>query len=116
MKSIPNIRNIMRKGPKFYWTLAMLKKEALKYGSRNDWRKANCGSYCSAYRQELLDECCSHMIPTRSGKRWIVLSNQIYSSLSQVAKVLGVKRQKVHYHLVTGKELLGHKLSYYDWE
>ncbi len=43
------------------WTNEMLRKEALKYNSRVEFRKNNESAYLSAWNRDLLDEICGHM-------------------------------------------------------
>lgn len=52
----------MIKKPSNYWTFEKCKEAALKYNSRNDFRKKCRGSYHSATKNEWLDEICSHMM------------------------------------------------------
>lgn len=46
--------------PSGYWTLETCKAEALKYKTRNDWKKNRLG-YDAALLNGWMDECCSHM-------------------------------------------------------
>ena len=51
---------------RFYWTLKLLKQEALKYKTRGEFQKKNNAAYNSARRKGLLDKICGHMISIRS--------------------------------------------------
>ena len=51
---IPNAYNIP-------WTIEELKKEALLYGARNDFKKGNEGAYATARKHGIIEEICSHM-------------------------------------------------------
>ena len=51
----------MDKKVKGYWTFDKVKEEALKYLNRNDFNKLSKSAYLSAYRNNWLDEVCSHM-------------------------------------------------------
>lgn len=51
----------MGKKIKGYWTFEEVKKEALKYISRNDFNKLSKSAYLAAHRNGWLDDVCSHM-------------------------------------------------------
>lgn len=42
------------------WDEKMIRKEALKYNTRNDFKKGS-NAYRSAQRKGILDDVCSHM-------------------------------------------------------
>ena len=48
------------------WTNEMLKEEALKYNTKNDFRKGSMGAHSASIRRGLLNEICSHMIIKRN--------------------------------------------------
>jgi len=48
--------------PNNYWTFEKLKEEALKFERRVDFQKMNNSAYTIAYKQNILDEICEHMI------------------------------------------------------
>ncbi|UOL51350.1 hypothetical protein [Vibrio phage XZ1] len=52
-------------GSTLKWSLKKLKKDALKYKSRSEWRLNSIGAYSAAHKRGLLDECCAHMESTR---------------------------------------------------
>lgn len=43
------------------WTIDELKNDALKYKTRNEWRKSS-SKYQIALKRDLMDECCAHMV------------------------------------------------------
>jgi isopentenyldiphosphate isomerase len=45
-----------------YWTKEKCQEEALKYNSRNEFRKNSGGAYDFSYRKGWLDEICIHMV------------------------------------------------------
>ncbi len=47
--------------PKGYWTFKNLKKEALKYKTRSEFKKKSPSAYQMAYKHRVLDKICSHM-------------------------------------------------------
>lgn len=49
------------KKPKGYWTIDNIKKEALKYTSKMEWKK-NSSSYSKACKLDILNDCCNHML------------------------------------------------------
>lgn len=61
----------MEKTQRRHWTKESCKEEALKYQSRNQFRR-NCQSaYQKAYMQGWLDEICEHMVsPIRPSGYW----------------------------------------------
>lgn len=48
-------------GPNLFWTKENCKKEALKYSSRNEFRKKSGSAYYSSLRNGWHDEICTHM-------------------------------------------------------
>lgn len=58
--------------PKRYWTLERCKEEALKYNTRNEWRKKHNNSYSAASAKGLVDQCCSHMADGLGSDRDVV--------------------------------------------
>jgi hypothetical protein len=48
--------------PKNYWTKEKCIEEALKYNTRNEWKKSNSSSYTKAGKNGWYDECTIHMI------------------------------------------------------
>ena len=46
---------------KNYWTKEKCVIESLKYKNRNQFKKNSCDAYSYAYRNNILDEICSHM-------------------------------------------------------
>jgi hypothetical protein len=46
---------------KKFWDVDKCRVEALKYKTRNQFKKNACDAYSFAYRNNLLDEICSHM-------------------------------------------------------
>jgi predicted GIY-YIG superfamily endonuclease len=48
--------------PNGYWTIDRIKEEALKYKSRNDFKKGSPSAYSKALANNLLDDVCSHML------------------------------------------------------
>ncbi len=47
--------------PNGYWTIDMVKEEALKYNSRNGFEKGSSSSYQIAHKNGWIDDVCSHM-------------------------------------------------------
>ena len=43
------------------WTDEMLKADALKYKTRQEWNRKSCSAYTTARNRGLLDTCCAHM-------------------------------------------------------
>jgi hypothetical protein len=50
------------------WNRERAKQEALKYGNRREFQRAAMGAYLFAWRENLLDDICSHMPVLR--KKW----------------------------------------------
>lgn len=48
-------------GPYVYWTHEMIYKEALKYNSKDEFRKNSRNAYCTAKKRGILKEIQSHM-------------------------------------------------------
>jgi hypothetical protein len=48
-------------GMRIKWTLRLLRKEALKYKTINEFRRGSRNAYFSAYRRNLLAQICGHM-------------------------------------------------------
>ena len=44
------------------WTHERVEEVALKYNKRTDFKKNNAGAYDAAWRNNWLDDVCSHMI------------------------------------------------------
>jgi hypothetical protein len=47
--------------PNVKWNEAMLRDEALKYKTRNEFRKGPTKAYQAAFKRGILDEICQHM-------------------------------------------------------
>ena len=47
--------------PKGYWTLNKVKEEALKFNSRNDFKKNSSSAYYLALSNKCMDDICNHM-------------------------------------------------------
>ena len=52
------------------WTLEKLVEVAAKFTTRGDFRKGASGAYQAARKRGLLDQICSHMAPSKTGKKW----------------------------------------------
>lgn len=51
-----------KKKPDGYWTIETCKESALKYNTRNDWKKSiDRSGYDAAIRNGWMEECCKHM-------------------------------------------------------
>ena len=55
------------------WTLEKLVEVAAKFITRGDFRKGASGAYQAARKRGLLDQICSHMAPSKTGKNGIKL-------------------------------------------
>jgi hypothetical protein len=44
-----------------HWTLEALRKEALMYETREEFRVKSLGAYMCAFRHKLLNKLCTHM-------------------------------------------------------
>lgn len=55
------------------WTLEKLVEVAAKFTTRGDFRKGASGAYQAARKRGLLDQICSHMAPSKTGKNGIKL-------------------------------------------
>src|SRR5437879_339061 len=51
----------MRK-PTGYWTKELCQEEALKYKSRNEFRTNSGGAYSASYKNNWMDDICSHIL------------------------------------------------------
>jgi predicted GIY-YIG superfamily endonuclease len=71
-----------------YWTKERCQEEALKYKTRTEYQVKNRGSYLSAYRNNWLDDICTHMI---EGKRKNGFWN--YETCKEHAKLCKSKSQ-----------------------
>ncbi|MET2951739.1 hypothetical protein ABXV18_27035 [Vibrio owensii] len=57
--------------PNGYWTKEACHDEALKYQSRNEFKKGSGSARIAAYRKGWLDEICSHMVKPQSHRvKW----------------------------------------------
>jgi len=54
---------------KNYWNKEKCHKESIKYPNRNQFKINSCDAYSFAYRNNFLDEICSHMIRKHIGFR-----------------------------------------------
>ena len=52
------------------WTIETLVIEARKYQTRNAFRKGSSAAYQAAHGRSSLDRICSHMEPSKTGKKW----------------------------------------------
>jgi len=52
------------------WTLEKLVEVAAKFTTRGDFRKGASDAYQAARKRGLLDQICSHMAPSKTGKKW----------------------------------------------
>lgn len=52
-------------GQKDYWSKNELIKEALKYKTKNEFQQKSKSAYLAAYRRNILNDICSHMIITK---------------------------------------------------
>ena len=43
------------------WTLNTLRKEAVKYETREEFKSKSLGAYMCAFRYKLLNKICTHM-------------------------------------------------------
>ena len=48
--------------PKGYWSYENVKEEALRFKSRNEFRKNSLGAYSIAHKNGWLDAVCSHTL------------------------------------------------------
>lgn len=60
--------------PMGYWTKEKCHKEALKYNTRGEFNEKSKGAYLFAYRNNWLDDICSHM---KSPKKSNILREDI---------------------------------------
>jgi hypothetical protein len=68
---------VLQKGDLGYWNiLENVREEALKYKTRNEFRKGSPSAYNSARKKGWLDEVCSHMILKKGDPGyWDILEN-----------------------------------------
>ena len=68
------------------WTIEKLAEEAARFNTRNAFRKDSSAAYQAAHKRGLLDQICSHMAPSKTGKKWnkaaVVLEASKYSHRS----------------------------------
>lgn len=96
--------------PNGYWVKERCRKEALKYDSREKFRKGSPGAYRSALEHGWLDEVCCHMKPQGNwtkrkiyvftfsdGYAYVGLTNNVKQRLSQ--HLSGKKRSPVYRHI-----------------
>ena len=62
------------------WTLKKLVEEAARFKTRNAFRKGSSGAYQAAHKRHLLDQICSHMAPSKTGKKWDIKSVELEAS------------------------------------
>ena len=95
------------------WTIEKCREEALKYNTRNEFKKNNVSAFSAAYvRHKCLDEICSHMKPIGNKfKRCIYVyefsDNNAYIGLtSNIDKRNNkhLKRGPVYEHIKINKE------------
>ncbi len=60
---------------KLKWTYDKCKEEALKYSSKNEFKKSRGSAYNSAYTNKWLDDICSHMIEVYRPKNYWTKEN-----------------------------------------
>lgn len=53
---------VKRRNPIGHWSKSVCKKDAAKYKTKSEWCIFSKAGYQAAYRNNWLDECCSHMI------------------------------------------------------
>jgi len=58
----------------FYWTKERCQEESLKYKTRTKFQKSSCSAYGSAFKNDWLDEVCSHMTIQGSLKKRYIYS------------------------------------------
>ena len=51
-------------------TIKKLAKEASRFDRRNAFRTGSSAAYLAAHSRGLLDHICSHMAPSKTGKKW----------------------------------------------
>jgi hypothetical protein len=73
--------------PMGHWTLDNLIKDAKKYRTRSEWKKASGSAYTSAISKGFLKKCCSHMVRTRKpdghwSKSRVLKSAQKYETIA----------------------------------
>ena len=69
--------------PTGYWTKEVLLETAKKYKYYSDWLKNEKGAYQAALKQNLIDECTSHMIfSTARNGHWQIKENVLAEALN----------------------------------
>ena len=86
--------------PALKWKIETCRKEALKYSSRNEFKKGSGGAYKAAYKEKWLDEICKHMTLFKTKGYWTldICSKEAlkYSSRSYFSKMCNGAYQKAY--------------------
>ena len=72
------------------WTLDALKKDALKYKTKSEWKKNSTG-YNAAIKYNFLNECCSHMISGRNTGEKVNVFGVSYETITAAQKKHGLQ-------------------------
>lgn len=72
-------------GPAAKWTLETCRESALKYSTKQDWRKSAPGAYQAAYNKGFLDACTGHMPEHAPAKHFIYTLAYCLASARQYA-------------------------------
>ncbi len=69
------------------WTYEMLKKEALKYDTRNEFKKGSYGAYQDANKKDILNDICSHMIGNTKWTNYMIIKEALkYNNRNEFKK------------------------------
>ena len=80
-----------------YWTKELCHVEALKYTTRNEWRRNGFSSYKTAKTNGWLDECCTHIVKYKKPSKW-TLSKCLEYSLKFKTKMEWKNNHSPSYH------------------
>ena len=83
--------------PKNFYTKAECKKIAKKYVNRGEWKNGHPYSWGKARRMGWLDECCKHMISSKTGKKQIICieTGEKFQSIISASKKLNLGKTKI---------------------
>lgn len=98
--------------PNNYWTYDACKIEALKYESKNEFRKHSSSAYQTARRKKFLNEICSHMQPMGNQCRKIIYSYEFSNNYAYVGMTYNIIKRNWEHLTDIKSPIYKHMLKY----